>query len=464
MRSIGFSSVLSSLIVGTGLVSFGLTACGEDPGPSYPNGTGNPSTTMDPTGATVSPTSSGPSLSPTVSPGNSSVSPTSTTPGNTSPGISPVTPQPSNTSPINPAPPASSPSNPQPTLPTTDDTDTSDTTMDTAAPQMPNTADSTVPNTADDSNVDPTDDSMGMQTDDTTVDATMATSDDTDGMDTTSDMMTEPDPGGPAPAEPSEGCGKQGSQTGSSGSPLNVSNHQYYVKLPNNYDANTPYRLLFMFNPTGNPINWAEQNAGFEAIAANDLIRVYPHPANSSNGWNGSDVPFFQPLYDKVTQDYCVDKARVFAAGESSGGDFAGILGCEHADKIRAIGPCATKRVNGYELNANSRNCTGQVSAVIIHGVDDKVLNDADETGMQMRDFYSQINGCTAMSTPVDGFTDNLSNCIEYQGCDEGYPVIWCHHADPEYYQTNGQGQQVGTNHGWPKFAARMLWQHFQAF
>lgn len=329
---------------------------------------------------------------------------------------------------------------------------------------MPNTADSTVPNTADDSNVDPTDDSMGMQTDDTTVDATMATSDDTDGMDTTSDMMTEPDPGGPAPAEPSEGCGKQGSQTGSSGSPLNVSNHQYYVKLPNNYDANTPYRLLFMFNPTGNPINWAEQNAGFEAIAANDLIRVYPHPANSGNGWNGSDVPFFQPLYDKVTQDYCVDKARVFAAGESSGGDFAGILGCEHADKIRAIGPCATKRVNGYELNANSRNCTGQVSAVIIHGVDDKVLNDADETGMQMRDFYSQINGCTAMSTPVDGFTDNLSNCIEYQGCDEGYPVIWCHHADPEYYQTNGQGQQVGTNHGWPKFAARMLWQHFQTF
>lgn len=456
MRPHGLPVTLSSLIASTGIISLGLVACSDDSGPSSPYETGNPATS-------VSPGNTAPSVNPSVNPSGTvqpapSTTPSNTTPGNTSvsPQVAPTTPMPSNTSP------AVVPVSPDTTVPATDDTNMSDTSMDTAAPQMPDTTIDTTtptnPDTADDSNADPSDDSMGMTTDDT-VDTTMVDSDDTaDNMDTSSDMSVDPGTDGPAPAEPSEGCGKQGSQTGSSGSPLNVSNHQYYVKLPNNYDANTPYRLLFMFNPTGNPINWAEQNAGFEAIAANDLVRVYPHPSNSMNGWNGSDVPFFQPLYDKVTQDYCVDKARVFAAGESSGGDFAGILGCEHADKIRAIGPCATKPVGApYDLNANSRNCTGQVSAVVIHGKNDNVVG--PENGPRMRDFYSQLNNCTSMSMPVEGFTDNLSNCIEYQGCDEGYPVIWCQHEDPEYYQ-NG----VGTNHGWPKFAARMLWEHFQSF
>ena len=43
--------------------------------------------------------------------------------------------------------------------------------------------------------------------------------------------------GGKAPADPSSGCGKANPQLGSSGSPLMVSGHQYYVKLPGTYDA-----------------------------------------------------------------------------------------------------------------------------------------------------------------------------------------------------------------------------------
>ncbi|HEY0465174.1 MAG TPA: hypothetical protein VGC79_13230, partial [Polyangiaceae bacterium] len=58
--------------------------------------------------------------------------------------------------------------------------------------------------------------------------------------------------GKPAP-DPSAGCGKASPQVGSSGSPLTVSGHQYYVKLPTNYDASKPNPVLMMFNPTGNP-------------------------------------------------------------------------------------------------------------------------------------------------------------------------------------------------------------------
>jgi polyhydroxybutyrate depolymerase len=260
--------------------------------------------------------------------------------------------------------------------------------------------------------------------------------------------------GGKAPVDPSAGCGKANPQTGSSNSPLNVSNHQYYVKLPAGYDASEPYPVIFMFNPTGNPLNWAEQNAGFESNGAKDgAIRVYPGPLSMSSGWGANDVSFFRPLYDTIIGNFCVDKARVFAAGESSGGDFSSILGCEHADVLRAVGPCATKDVQGYPLDATRRECTGQVTSVVIHGKMDNVVGTAN--GPKTRDFYLALNNCTMTSAPVEGYTDDLSNCVEYSGCDDGYPVFWCSHGDPEYNNTN---------HGWPRFAARFLWELFSSY
>jgi len=256
------------------------------------------------------------------------------------------------------------------------------------------------------------------------------------------------------PAVPSAGCGKASPQTGSSGSPLTVSGHQYYVKLPSGYNGTKPYMVIMMFNPTNNPLNWAEQNAGFESNGAKDgAIRVYPGPANMANGWGANDVAFFQPFYDQLVANFCIDKARVFAFGESSGGDFVSILGCEHADKVRGVGPCSTKNVSGYPLTASSRKCTGQVTPVVIQGKNDNVVG--PENGPKTRDFYAAVNHCTSMTMPVTGYTDTLSNCVQLQGCDAGKPVYWCNHTDPNY---------SNTNHGWPAFAPKFLWELFSKY
>ena len=260
--------------------------------------------------------------------------------------------------------------------------------------------------------------------------------------------------GGKAAPEPSTGCSKSGPQTGSAGSPLMVSGHQYYVKLPTGYDASKAYPAIFVFNPTNNPIDWAEKNAGFEGAGPKEAwIRIYPHPANPSNGWGANDVSFFQPLYDQITGNFCVDKARVFATGESSGGDFSSILGCEHADKLRAVAPCATKNVGQYPLTVSSRKCTGQVTSVVIHGKNDSVVG--PENGPKTRDFYAALNHCQMTTMPVSGFTDTLSNCVMFQGCDAGFPVYWCQHTDPNY---------SNTNHGWPAFAPKFIWGLFSTY
>lgn len=259
---------------------------------------------------------------------------------------------------------------------------------------------------------------------------------------------------GKAPVVPSTGCNKANPDPGSAGSPLEVAGHKYYVKLPTNYDAATPYPVVIMFHPTGNPIDWAEKNAGYEKNAAKDeAIRVYPASANNSSGWVASDVAFFEPFYEKVLGDYCVDESRVFAAGESSGGDFASILGCEYADKLRAIASCATKPVNQYPLDASTRQCAGQVTAIVIHGKMDSVVTPAN--GPLTAGFYRELNHCDDEGELVEKYSDTLSNCIKYDGCDDGYPVYFCQHTDPEY---------SGTNHGWPKFAGNMTWETFAEY
>jgi hypothetical protein len=55
----------------------------------------------------------------------------------------------------------------------------------------------------------------------------------------------------------------------------------------------------------------------------------------------------------------------------------------------------------------------------------------------------------------VAGYTDAMSNCVQYQGCDAGFPVYWCQHTDPNY---------SNTNHGWPGFAANMTWSVFSSY
>lgn len=257
--------------------------------------------------------------------------------------------------------------------------------------------------------------------------------------------------GGKVAPKPSAGCSKLNPQTGSAQAPLMVSNHQYYVKLPTDYDASKAYPVMIMFNPTNNPISWAEQSAGFEATGPKEnWIRVYPHPQNSSAGWGAGDVAFFEPFFEQITANFCIDEARVFAAGESSGGDFSSILGCEHADKVRAIGPCATKNVSQYPLDADTRDCAGQVTAVIIHGKNDSVVG--TENGPKTRDFYTALNHCGMSTMPVEGYSDTLSNCVLYQECDASYPVYWCQHTDPNY---------SNTNHGWPAFAPKFLYNLF---
>jgi poly(3-hydroxybutyrate) depolymerase len=174
-------------------------------------------------------------------------------------------------------------------------------------------------------------------------------------------------------------------------------------------------------------------------------------------GWEGDgereiNAEFFKDVLERMVNDYCVDEARVFAAGTSSGAHFVNILGCRFGDRLLAIAPVA-----GYL--PEKENCVDRVAALVIHGIADIHVPFAN--GEEARDFWRERNGCGEQTAPpiaevhaaVEAEPESHA-CAAYQGCDAGLPVVWCEHSEGGYDDST---------HGWPLFGGQQIWEFVQA-
>jgi poly(3-hydroxybutyrate) depolymerase len=204
----------------------------------------------------------------------------------------------------------------------------------------------------------------------------------------------------------------------------------YIVKLPDAYDPATAYRLVFTFHGrTGT----AEQIAtgfgggyyGLEQRIGDSTILVSPQglgteedPADT--GWpntGGRDIAFVQAMLDSLTSSYCVDTARIFTTGMSYGGIMSNTIGCEMPDVFRGLASIA-----GAMFGRNG--CDGPpIATWMTHGTADDVVT--YESGETARDNFLEQNHCDTTIEPV---ATEPEGCVEYQGCDAGFPVIWCTH------------------------------------
>jgi poly(3-hydroxybutyrate) depolymerase len=254
--------------------------------------------------------------------------------------------------------------------------------------------------------------------------------------------------GGPADgATPSPGCGSTATQSGTLSMMVSGANRTYILKLPATYNANTPYRLIFAFHHlTGNAAGVASRNYyGMDtpAYANGRAIFIAPEGSDTGNGelgWpdrNGVDMAFARALLDWAKANLCVDTSRIFSTGWSYGGMFSNKLGCQLPDVFRAIAPMSASLMGG------TGSCVKHnIAAWIAHGDMDATVSLA--SGIAARDYFLTLNHCTMTTAPT-----TPSPCIEYSGCDTGYPVHWC---------------QFAGGHSTPTFAAAGIWPFFSQF
>lgn len=248
-----------------------------------------------------------------------------------------------------------------------------------------------------------------------------------------------------AGAKPSAGCGN--SARPSAGRVSVQGSHNFL--FPASYDGKQPFPLLIGFHAANNPIEQIENLTKGSAFETN-YVRAFPKSKGSA--WDyGADIGKVLAMYDALTNNHCVDLNRVFATGHSSGAQLiVQILTPAHktdADRFgfKAVAPVAASRYGSVSR---------AIPVMYIQGQRDNVRN---SDGNDVVKEFTAANGCGAASAPYAGVAACMSSgksvtsgCVQYQACK--VPTVWCSHDDPQYGTTN---------HGWPCFATKAMYDFF---
>jgi len=162
-----------------------------------------------------------------------------------------------------------------------------------------------------------------------------------------------------SPSGPS-GCGKSLPHDVRRGVTTNVTipsggiERNYLIHLPEKYNPHRPHSLILSYHGRTQDSQIQEALSQFSNSSYNKhAIAVYPNgsPLPSGNGyqWQGdpaadpsiNDVLFTSDLIESLSQTYCIDPSRIYAAGKSNGAGFVNILACDPAmsSKIAAFAP-----------------------------------------------------------------------------------------------------------------------------
>lgn len=216
---------------------------------------------------------------------------------------------------------------------------------------------------------------------------------------------------------------------------VKVGNRGFAVRLPDNYDNDKPYWLVFGFHwnggnskevDSGGTNGYNMSHFGLQKLSNNGAIFVAPDGLNA--GWansNDQDLKFVDDILKVITDNYCVDTKHIFANGFSYGGGMSYAIACARSDVFRGVaiydgavlsGCSGGKQPTAYWQMAGLTDNTCTVAA-----------------GKQMRDNFVKANGCTPQDAPQPPQPPPyLSNgghvCTNYEGCSSGHPLRWCVH------------------------------------
>ncbi|WP_441289824.1 alpha/beta hydrolase family esterase [Sorangium sp. KYC3313] len=217
---------------------------------------------------------------------------------------------------------------------------------------------------------------------------------------------------------------------------------EYILAVPDNYDSKHPYRLIFTWHPRGGS---AEQVAtgfggGYYGLQSRaDGSAIFVSPEGLEQGWantGGRDIAFLRAMLDRFRAELCIDESRIFSTGFSYGGMMSYAIGCAMGDDFRAIASMSGALYSGCEDGDHPVAMWGS------HGKSDNVV--PLENGQSARDVFLERNHCGQQTTPVES-----GRCVSYEGCDAGYPVVWC---------------EFDGGHALPDKSGESIWSFFSQF
>ncbi len=233
---------------------------------------------------------------------------------------------------------------------------------------------------------------------------------------------------GASPLAATAGCGKTPTLTsGTHTIQSSGQNRTYIMRVPDNYDDNHPYRLVFAFHWNGGTANDVDSGGtsgylwsyyGIRALSNNSAIFVAPQ--GNGNGWansGGQDLTFVDDMIRQIEAGLCVDTTQLFSMGFSYGAGMTYAIACARATVFRAVAVYSGGNLSGCNGG------TQPIAYIGIHGLRDNVL--PISSGRSLRDQFVRNNGCTPQNPPEPAQGSLTHIVTYYSGCRAGYPVAW---------------------------------------
>ncbi|WP_297700464.1 T9SS type A sorting domain-containing protein [uncultured Fibrobacter sp.] len=247
---------------------------------------------------------------------------------------------------------------------------------------------------------------------------------------------------------PSKGCGTNSTlqSTGQNSNAKKYSlnsaglNREFWITLPQNYDNNKPYKILFAMHCMGSNAEdftnhipdqdhpspyYGQQNLDKE----NNYIFVAPRGDTDGSPWrtqDNKDHIFFDELLTLLEENYCIDTSRVFVTGFSFGSMYTNSLAQVFQHRIRAVVTYAVADWNIYIPT----NAGKPIAWMDVHGSQDnlcsydrvnssvtRILKNNGPNGTDVSDEVNQAQKYSGGNTHV---------CYDFKKVDPRFPVKLC--------------------------------------
>ena len=163
---------------------------------------------------------------------------------------------------------------------------------------------------------------------------------------------------------------------------------------------------------------------GFITVAPNATTDSAGRQAWRFLGNDDTDTAFLDGLLDQLEGDLCIDAARVYAIGISSGSAMSARLACALPDRIAAVGLVAAL---AYFPSCDA----GPTPVIAFHGTEDMLVPFEGGTGSiglpvrPARDSaadWAALNGCNVV--PAEGRAGENVATVAYSECDDEVAVV----------------------------------------
>lgn len=250
---------------------------------------------------------------------------------------------------------------------------------------------------------------------------------------------------------------------------------RYLLYVPESYNPSVPTPLVISIHGFAEWPAHQMQISGWNDLADQfGFLVVYPMGTSFPLRWRATggaasspqDVIFISDLIDKLSGEFNIDSARIYANGLSNGGGMSFMLSCQLSERIAAIGSVS----GAYLLPWEECNPERQVPAVIFHGTADPIV---PYEGGPSRAFdipfanIPQWVGVLAERNDCDPILRDLPRSgsvsgFEYENCQ----------ADVVFYSIEGGGHSWPGGEPLPEFitgpttqdinATQVMWEFFQ--